>query len=330
MVVKMKVDLKQAVDFFKTNDNFTLICHANPDGDTLGSGYGLCGVLHIMGKRARVICDDEVSPRFDFLPEAIDKSKVELIEGQNETAVTVDVADIELIGSLKDKYPEIDFCIDHHISNKYYAAKTLIDTNAAACAEVVWALIKGLGVEVTPAISSAIYTGVSTDTGCFTYSNTTVDSHLIAAELMVSGFNVAKINYLMFEMKTRERIKLETSALDGIEYFFDDRCAVITLTADMLNGIDPEDASNISVLPKQIQGVEVGVVIKEKIKEKLPKIIGEKTWKISIRTSENVNAQTICASLGGGGHIRAAGCSLKGSVDAVKHAVLNQIEKSLN
>jgi phosphoesterase RecJ-like protein len=148
---------------------------------------------------------------------------------------------------------------------------------------------------------------------------------------MQYGFDVVKINYLMFELKTRKRIKLELDALDGIEYYFDNRCAIITLTADMLKGIDPEDASNVSMLPKQIEGVAAGVVIKEKI-DNSPHSSqeNEKAWKISIRTGDSINAQEICGNLGGGGHIRAAGCTLKGTHDSVKTAVLNEVEKQLN
>jgi phosphoesterase RecJ-like protein len=326
----MNINLKETAKFLRENDNFTLVCHANPDGDTLGSGYGLCGALHIMGKRARVICDDEPSSRFDYLLDAVNPALSELLPNEDEIIITLDVADTDLLGTLKDKHPKIDLCIDHHISNKDYAAQTLIDTEAASCSEIVWELIKELvGAETLAkgehtaagcAVASAIYTGVSTDTGCFMYSNTTANTHIIAAELMEYGFDVAKINYLMFEMKTRERIKLELAALAGIEYFFGEKCAVITLTSDMLKGVDPEDASNVSILPKQIEGVEAGVVLKQKSAD---------TWKASVRTNENINAQEVCTKLGGGGHIRAAGCTLKGNIDVVKSTILKEIEKQI-
>ena len=331
-MINSSITISQAVDFFKNNDNFTLICHSNPDGDTLGSGYGLCGALHILGKRARLICDDPASPRFDYLLEAV---RPELLEfpTEHEKVVTVDVADVELIGSLKEKYPQIDLCIDHHISNTYYAKQTLLDTGAAACAELTWELIKALfggnldsvggNISGISRICAAIYTGVSTDTGCFRYANTTSKTHSIAAELMSYQFDVAKINYLMFEMKTRQRIQLEQQAFTGIEFFFDGRCAMVTFTADMLEGIDPEDAGNVSVLPKQIEGVDIGVTIKERIKNNIRK------WKISIRTSNVINAQLVCSGLGGGGHVCAAGCTLTGELETVKSKVLKEIEKQI-
>jgi len=321
------ITLNQAVEFLNTHDNFTILTHTNPDGDTLGSGYALCGALHLLGKRARVVCNEKPSPRFDFLLEAINPDLFGT-PADDSPIVTVDVADLDLLGDIKSQYPKIDLCIDHHISNKDYAIHTLLDTKAAACAEIVWELIKALigekqlkSASAGSAIAACIYTGVSTDTGCYKYSNTTIKSHTITAEVMGYGFDVNKINYTMFEMKTRERVLLEQQALLGIEYFFAGRCAVIILTAKMLKDIDPEDASNVSALPKQIEGVVAGVVIKEK---------GEGTFKVSVRTSEPVNAQDVCAILGGGGHLRAAGCTLTGDLDSVKQTVLNEIEKQLN
>jgi phosphoesterase RecJ-like protein len=318
----MNLTLTQTADFLRTHDNFTLLCHANPDGDTLGSGYALCGVLHILGKRAKVLCSDTPSERFGYLKDAINPEMT--CVGEGGTVITVDVADLELLGDLRDLYPRIDLCIDHHVSNKFFAERTLLDKTAAACAEVVWDLIKELDVQPTPEICAAVYTGVSTDTGCFRFSNTSAKSHAIAAELMTRDFNVAKINYLMFEMKTRKRIELEQKAYAGIEYFFDNTCAVITLTRDMLADIDTADTANVSVLPKQVEGVRVGVLIKER-----SSCENGDRWKVSVRTNMSIDAQEICRALGGGGHIRAAGCKMTGPLGEIRERVLAEVRKQL-
>ncbi|MCL1831421.1 MAG: bifunctional oligoribonuclease/PAP phosphatase NrnA [Oscillospiraceae bacterium] len=330
----MKVTLSRAAEFFKQNNYFTLLCHANPDGDTLGSGYALCGVLHLMGKYARLRCADEPSPRFAYLKDALVPGLDVFPEGVSETIVAVDVADTELLGDLKHEYAKFDFCVDHHISNKLYAEQTLLDSSAAACAEVVWdlicelknllALVNDVELLLTPQVAAAVYTGVSTDTGCFRFSNTTPKSHRIAADVMEYGFDVAKINYLMFEMKTRKRLELEQKALAGVEFFYGGKCAVITLTVDMLEGIDPADTGGVSVLSKQVEGVDVGVIIKERDPAK-----ELNAWKISLRTNTNINAQAICCTFGGGGHMRAAGCKIKGTLDEVKELVLAEIAKQV-
>ena len=325
------VTLAETVEFINSRDNFTVLCHTNPDGDTLGSGYALCGVLHLIGKRARLICDEKPSARFEFLKETIrDKPEMQVfVEGVDETIVTVDVADVELLGSLKETYAnKIDLSIDHHISNKKYATFTLLDTGAAACAELMWELImqmeSNLGQDwpplVTTPIAAAIYTGIATDTGCFKYPNTTTISHMFAAEVMGYGFDAAKINYTMFEMKTRARIQLEQQAISSMEFYFGEKCALIVLDFELLEGIDPEDAGNVSSLPRQVEGVVVGVVLKEKSKG---------LWKASVRTGEGANAQAVCDALGGGGHLRAAGCTLTGDVESVKKVILAEVEKQL-
>jgi phosphoesterase RecJ-like protein len=285
--------------------------------------------LHLTGKRASVLCDETPSQRFDFLSDAIDKEK---LCHSPKIIVTVDVADTDLLGSLKESYPKIDLCIDHHVSNKKYAARTLVDENAGACAEIIWKIIREIAGEQLkpggkwPSIASAIYAGVSTDTGCFKYSNTTPETHRIAAELMQFGAKTERINYLMFEIKTRERIALEQKAYEKMEYFFGGECALVVLTSDMIDGLDPEDSGAISILPKSINGVKAGVVVKEKVG----------VWKVSVRSgwpgnsSHGFNSQAVCSALGGGGHAGAAGCTLRGELEAVKKLVLNEIEKQLN
>ena len=337
----MAAQIRQAAAYFRENDYFTLLCHANPDGDTLGCGFGLCGVLHLLGKYARVLCCDVPSTRFDFLKDAVNPELMKFPEtfpdGAAETIVTVDIADTTLLGTLAEKYPVIDFCIDHHISNKNYAKQTLLDAEAAACAELVWEVIKELISEYKlktsstgTAIAAAIYTGVSTDTGCFSFANTTARTHSTAAELMSYGIDILPINYYMFEMKTKARIALEQRAMSNMEYYFDGKCAMTVITADMLSGIDPEDANNVSRLPKQVEGVEVGVVIKEKLRTEADCADCDvQTWKVSLRTGGTANAQLISSSLGGGGHVRAAGCTIKGSLEQVRSKILTEIGKQL-
>ncbi|MDR0197792.1 MAG: bifunctional oligoribonuclease/PAP phosphatase NrnA [Oscillospiraceae bacterium] len=313
------MNITETAEFLKSGDNFTIICHVNPDGDTLGSAFALCGALQLAGKRARVLCADVISPRFNYLYDAVKAQ--EFPDGSAETVIAVDVADAALFGDYEKKYGgTVDLCIDHHVSNKFYALRTLLDENASATAEIVWELIKETGVSPSAEIAAAIYTGISTDTGCYRYSNTTAKAHVITAELMKYGFDISGINYVMFDMKTRERVALEKEALNRIEYHFGGRCAVITLTREITGNIDPEDMNGVSSLPRQIEGVDAGVVIKEK---------GDNLWKASLRTSGKVDAQAICCRLGGGGHLQAAGCTLGGDLDTVRAILLKEIEKQL-
>lgn len=296
----MKIELNEAVDFLKANDKFLILMHGNPDGDTLGCGSALCGALQRMGKKARVLCPDHVPARFDYMERAYEKQEFE-----PETIVTVDVADSKLLGELQSIGDNADLCIDHHISNTEYAKRLLLRHDYAAAAELVYEVIKALEVEIDVPLANCIYTGIATDTGCFKFSNTSPQSHIYAAELLALGVEKTMINYIMFEMKTPGRIRLEQEVLRTVKYFADGHVALIFTSLDMLNSItdiDSDDVGALAALPRQIQGVDIGL----SIKEKKPGL-----YKASLRSSERINVAEIARAFGGGGHDRASGCSFE-------------------
>ena len=301
------VSLEYAADFLKENDNFVILTHQNPDGDTLGSGFGLAMVLDRLGKKSTVICSDEIPQKYEYFtslaPQNADLSK-------KTTIVAVDVADAKLLGKLEQKYAsEVELCIDHHISNIGYAKATYLDSNAAANCECIYDLAGALAVDVDKDIALALYTGISTDTGCFRFSNTTAKTLRIGADLMEIGIDTAEINRIMFETKSRIRVELEKMALEAMEFHFNDKCAVITVTRDMYEktGCKDEDLEGITSISRSIEGVTVGVTLRER---------KEGGFKISVRTYPPIDASEICKRVGGGGHIRAAGCQLGAEFNA--------------
>lgn len=310
------IQIKDVVDFFKSNNNYTILLHGSPDGDTIGSGYALCRALQAMGKNAEILCCDDIPKRYDYIKRGVNKQQF-----VPETVVSVDVADIKLIGALKSQYEgKIHFAIDHHPSNTHFADKLFLDGNASATCEIIYELILALGVEVDRDIANSLYTGIATDTGCFQFSNTTYRTHEIAAALMKTGIDAAEINRIMFDTKTRGRIDVERKVLDTIEFFFDNRCAIAVITKEMQVNASHDDLEGITALPRQIEGVRCGITLREK---------EENRYKISVRTHDPVDASEICARLGGGGHIRAAGCELCGPLHDVKEMLLNSVKLSL-
>ena len=313
----MTVELQEAASFLREHDNFTILTHAHPDGDTLGSGFGLCLLLRSLGKKANVVCNDEIPKKFDYLVSE-NQSFVE------KTVVAVDIADTELMGSrIKKEYGErVNLCIDHHGSNRLYAEQTLLDADAAATAEIIFSLADELRVPVSSEAASCLYTGISTDTGCFRYANVTPCTHKMAAKLMELGANAAKINVLMFETKTKTYAALERLALDGMQFFFGGKCALITITQEMFrkSGSDESECDAIAALSRQEEGVLVGATLREK---------PDGSFKASVRTHDPVNAAEICGRLGGGGHANAAGCQLGGTVDEARERLLDVIGESL-
>lgn len=312
----MIIELSSAAEFLKNNNNFLILTHGHPDGDTLGCGLALKEALVSIGKTCRVYCGDPVPAKFgymgqtdsdDFIPNKI---------------VAVDVADTKLLGkAFEEKYADkVDLCIDHHGSNRLYAKNTLLDSNAAAACEIILQVIRELDVEITKSIADCIYTGLTTDTGCFRYSNVTPRTMRMAADMIEAGADNAKINTVMFETKTKTYVALERLALDGMKMYFDDKCAFITITQEMFRktGSDESEVDAIAALPRQIEGVVVGITMREKT---------DGTFKVSMRSSETADVSEICATMGGGGHPRAAGCTVDGDIENATQTVLENVKK---
>ena len=296
------------------NDNFEILTHSSPDGDTLGSGFALCLALQQAGKNARVITD-KMPEKWDYLKTGVKES-----EFQAEYIVSVDVAAVSLLGDNEEKYRDkINLCIDHHISNSVQADNVFVDAESAATCEIIYSVICEMGVKITKQITDCLYTGVSTDTGCFKFSNTTAKTHRIAAALIEAGCDFYRINKAMFDTKTKGRMALEHDLFDTMEYFANGRGAIICVTLDMLKrlNVTSDDIEGIESIPRAIEGVEMGITMKEK---------EDGIVKISVRTNGGTDASKFCRQFGGGGHLAAAGCSIKGGCEAVKAAVIKAAE----
>lgn len=312
----MIIDLIAAVEFLENNDEYLILTHAHPDGDTLGCAFALCEALLSFGKKAAVRCSDPIPSKYGYMG-ATGEGDVDF-----KKVIAVDVADTKLLGKDFEKSygDRIDLCIDHHGSNRLYADKTLLDPTAAAACEIILAVIRELGVNVTKTIANNIFTGLSTDSGCFRYSNVTPRTLRMAADMIEAGAEHTKINTAMFETKTRTYVALERLALESMKMYLDDRCAFITITQDMFkkSGSDESEVDAIAAIPRQIEGVLVGITMREK---------ADGTFKVSMRSHEGVDVSAICAMLGGGGHPRAAGCTVSGDVQTARNTVVSSIEK---
>lgn len=237
-----------------------------------------------------------------------------------ETVVSVDVADSRLLGAYEKEYEgRIALAVDHHVSHVDFSELLLNEPDAAACCETICRILEAMEAPLDAGIAACLYTGIATDSGCFRYPSVTPDTHRIAARLLEYDFGFAELNYILFERKTRERLLLEETIYREMEFYCGGKCAVMILPKTLLAGVDPEDVNGISAIPRQVQGVEIGVVIKEK----------DDGWKASLR-SNTADVQKICAAFGGGGHTRAAGCSFRNrDPHEVRALLLGEIEKAL-
>lgn len=314
----MENKINAAAEFLKNNDDFYILIHQSPDGDAVGSSHALWHALRSMGKRARILCSDPIPDRFDFITNDYTDEEFE-----PKAIMTVDVAEKSLLGEKLSQYADrVDFCIDHHVSNKAYAKDTLLHADAAAACEVVFELFNAMEIPMTRAIATCLYTGIATDTGCFRFSNTTADTHIAAAVLVSYRINHAAINRRMFEIKSKERIALESYLATNIEYECDDKIAIVPITFGVQKkfNMKDEDFDGLSSIALQAESVEVGITIKQKTEDR---------YKISFRSSNNVDVSKICAVFGGGGHVKAGGCTLVGTYDEVREKLVSAAKEAL-
>ncbi len=313
------IDTATTAAMLSAAENILILTHQYPDGDTIGSAFALCRALRGMGKRARVECADEIPEKYEYMLTDLPTEAFE-----PTLIVAVDVADEKLLGRLKDCYGgRIDLCIDHHGSNTEYADFLLLRADYAAAAMVVCEVLRAMNVPFDSAIAECIYTGISTDTGCFKYSNADAYTHRMAADMMDIGVRYDMINRTMFDVKSRARVELERLALSGMRFYANGKIAVMPITCDMIarSGAAENDMEGLAPLPRQIEGVWVGVTMREK---------QDGEFKISVRTGNHADASAICKELGGGGHVRAAGCSLTGTLDDAIDTMVQTITRTVD
>lgn len=314
----MQMNLKEAAEYLKKCNDVLILTHQSPDGDTFGSAFALCRVLRSMGKNANVLCSDEFPKRYDFMYKDYVPQKF-----SPQTIIAVDVADKKLLGKKLAQYGDyVNLCIDHHFSNMRYAENLLLDGNASATCELMYELFSEMGAEIDKETAECIYTGIATDTGCFKYDNTTQRAHIIASELMEYNVSFAWINRRMFDVKSKERLRIEQFVTANMELYLDERCALIAITDDIIQqiGVAPEEFEGLASMTLQLEGVEVGVTMKEREKGK---------FKVSMRSASDVDVSEICSQLGGGGHIKAAGCMVEATEEQAKIQILRAVAPAL-
>lgn len=296
------LDCKQTAALLREWDKILVLSHSSPDGDTLGCASALLRGLVQLGKQVSFRCADELAKKYQGLFEGIP-----LTDFPPEHIVSVDVADEKLLGSLQETYSgKIDLAIDHHNSHRPFAREIWVEGDSAAAAEMIWLLLQELGVIIDKKMAECVYTGITTDTGCFRYRNTTPRTHRIAAEIMEMGVDTAAVNQLHFETKSLAQFAAEQMELASLEIFCGGKCTMILepLAVFEQTGARPEDLDgSVAAMSRQIEGVLLGVMLKERENGDI---------KVSVRANPPANASALCAKLGGGGHPGAAGCTFSG------------------
>lgn len=311
-------DIAKAAHLLLCWDDLLLLTHVRPDGDTVGSAAALCQALRDRGKTAYLLPNPELTATYapyaapyaapeDFVPRHV---------------VSVDIASLSLLPENARPYQDrIDLAIDHHPSQEFFARETCLEAESAACGEIVCSIITMM-TPLTPEIALPLYVALSTDTGCFVYSNTTARTHRIAAELMDCGIDVFAVNKALFRTKSRVRLAMEARMVADMELYDQGRVVLMQIPLSLRQEFHATDADieELSSLAALVEGTDCGVTLRELEPGKI---------KLSLRTGPRVNATAVCSRLGGGGHRAAAGATIPGSMAEAKTAVLAAIEASV-
>ncbi len=292
-------------------DNILILFHHNPDGDATGSSFALKSFLESVGKRAICLCPDEIPERLRFISEGLqERVTVDSLPKDfiPDLTLSVDTASPSQLGTLYERYQgKIDVMIDHHGKGTPYADNYIVPT-ASSCGEVLYGVIgavsKRLGADIPLRTKSLIYTAISSDTGCFRYSNVAPSTHNVAAELIESGVDAADINHKLFGMKSLKQMQVEHAGFERMNLHLGGKLAIITFPYDLKEqyGAENEHLETLVDVARCIRGVEVAAVIKQ------PE--AENRFRVSMRSSCDLDVSEICALYGGGGHVRAAGCTI--------------------
>ena len=313
------MDCREAAAFFKARDNYLILIHKRPDGDTTGCAAGLCRALRALGKTAWVLPSPDGTALLAGYLDGLTAP-----DGfRPDTVVSVDVAALGLLPPNAAPYKDcVDLAIDHHPSQEFFARETCLEADRAACGEIVWNICKELGVKGKD-IAEPLYVAVATDCGCFVYANTTSRTHRAAAELMEQGIDCKALNKKHFRTKSHKRMMLESMLYQRMKFYHGGTVAVAPITLELLDsiGATSEDTDDIAAFAGQIEGVLHSVTIREHEG-------GE--CRVSVRTNAALlNATRVCARLGGGGHRAASGCTVKGTVEEAEQAILAAIDQQL-
>ena len=294
-------------------DRAVILTHRRPDGDTVGCAAALCQGLRQLGKQAYILENPELTEKYTSYFEGLTCAAI----GEDDTIVAVDVAaeDMFLKGLVLPR--PIDLAIDHHGTNSGYASQSLIRADRAACGEIVFEVLQKMGAEISGPIAEALYVAVSTDTGCFCYSNVTSNTLRVAADLLEAGVDAYAVNRRMFELKRFPRLRLEAYLTETIKFYAGGKIGICMIPADIRErlGLTEDDVDDISGFARKIEGVELAAMLRE-----MPGSV-----KLSLRSGRLYDSGAICKALGGGGHFSAAGASLHPDPETAERQLLEAV-----
>ena len=288
-------------------DNFCILTHTRPDGDTVGSASALCLGLRQLGKRAWLLRNPEISPFLSQCTLGLTKDAPE----DGDFLVCVDVASPGMLpAEALDLVGHIALRIDHHASATSFTEFELVDPTAAACGEIIYDVMMEMGIAMTKELAWRLYIALSTDTGCFRYANTRASTYRVAAACAETGADLYPITQALFDTNSLAKLKLQSWMVENARFLCGGRAAVCAIPKYLEETVSREDLEGISGFLRSIEGIKISATIREM----------EGGTKMSVRAVPGFDAAAVCRKFGGGGHMGAAGASLTLSLDEALEA----------
>ena len=297
-------------------DNFCILTHVRPDGDTMGSASALCVALRQLGKTAHLLHNDGVSPFLDKCQVGLTKQWPD----EGDTLITVDVAAPRMLPDawlcLQEK---MQLRIDHHGSATSFTPNELVDSTAAACGEIIYDVIMAMGAEMTKEIAWRLYIAISTDTGCFRYANTTANTYRVAAACAETGAELYPITMELFDTTSIPELKLQNWMVDHATFLCGGKAAVCTIPKELEQSVSKEDLEGISGFLRSLEGIKMAATIRQT----------ETGCKVSVRAVPGFDAAAVCKKFGGGGHKGAAGAGFEGTMEEAAEIIAKALMEAV-
>lgn len=316
--------LDKIISQIKQSSNIAILPHVSADGDSIGSSTALALAIEKMGGKAVVYLEEEVPYTLSFVPGKHFTKVYDGTSDDHDLAIALDTGDLDRLGKRVEIFKKCaqTVNIDHHPTNTMFAGENYVHTGAAAVSEIIYQMIKIAGLDLDKDIATSLYVALVTDTGGFRYSNTTCITHQIAGDLINNGADVAFVSQQVFENSSLGKIRLTGKAIESLEVLEGGKLSVVAVTDEMLRecGAKEEDCEGIVNIGRSVRGVEVSVMLRYK---------DEGLVKVNLRSKEYLDVSAIAAKFTGGGHKRAAGCTVKGTLDQVKDDIIREIRTAL-
>lgn len=321
----MNNSLREIANVLHEAESVLLFPHVNPDGDSIGSCAALCRTLRLRGKEAWILTEDEIPANLVFLDKGYSTKEMDKIQ-KPDVCICVDCGDVSRFPKRAEKFllGETTICIDHHMTTRLFCDYNYVDSQEAATGQIIFELLKEFGAEPDKETAEALFAAITTDTGDFQYSNTQKKSHLITAELYDWGADFNKVSVEIYENVRLEKIRLKSAAMETLKIIGGGKGAIVKVSQSMLDktGALMDESEGLAQELRSIAGVEYSAVLKEYEHELI---------RVSLRAKRKGDVSQIASALGGGGHLKAAGCTiretLENAADKVEKEMLAAIQK---